>query len=373
MTKGKELNKIENTLTMSERFQNKVMQEFGGNIAGELRMTGYQRQLVQGYFIVIDKTLRTAEEERIRKNESNKERRYDNSLPFTWTNVNLDGLSLDAVHYAQLGLDMMEANHLFPIPYKNSKKNKYDMTLMPGYNGIKYIAENYALNKPKDVRIELVHKNDHFKILKKNKGVDIESYEFEIVDPFDRGDIIGGFGYIEYDDPHKNEVVPMSKKDMDKRKPKYASASFWGGQGKEYKNGKMVDVEKEGWKEEMYTKTLMREVFSAKHIPRDPKKVDDAYQYMHQQELRLSAIADTVQQTIDVEANSIPFEDAVKREEPMPAINHADTAKCTAEKEAENKARVAYDSAKSHEITESPDDEIDKIGDDVFKNKGLNF
>ena len=32
----------------------------------------------------------------------------------------------------------------------------------------------------------------------------VASYEFEITNPFDRGDIVGGFGYLEYDDPTQN-------------------------------------------------------------------------------------------------------------------------------------------------------------------------
>ena len=45
----------------------------------------------------------------------------------------------------QQGKEMMQENHLFPIPYKNNKTRKYDVNLMPGYNGIRYIAEKYAV------------------------------------------------------------------------------------------------------------------------------------------------------------------------------------------------------------------------------------
>lgn len=38
--------------------------------------------------------------------------------------------------------------------------------------------------------------------------------------------------------------------------------------------------------DEMCLKTIKREVFSAKHMPRDPKKVDDAYQYMKMREAK---------------------------------------------------------------------------------------
>lgn len=131
----------------SERFTAKVMKEFGSS-AGVPQVTDFQRQLIQGYFISIDRALKAAEEERLRKNANNKDHKYDNDLPVTWENVNLTDLALDVVHYARMGLDMMQDNHLFPIPYKNNKAQRYDVTLMPGYNGIRYIAEKYALDPP---------------------------------------------------------------------------------------------------------------------------------------------------------------------------------------------------------------------------------
>ena len=77
----------------------------------------------------------------------------------------------------------------------------------------------------------------------------------------------------------------MSKAAMDKRKPKHASANFWGGKSTSYKNGKKVEAELEGWQDEMYRKTLVREVFSSKYITRDPSKIDDNYQYMREREI----------------------------------------------------------------------------------------
>ena len=59
------------TLAMSEKFTNHVLREFGSNVAGALQVTDYQRQLIQGYFIVIDRALKAAEDERLRKNASN--------------------------------------------------------------------------------------------------------------------------------------------------------------------------------------------------------------------------------------------------------------------------------------------------------------
>lgn len=300
---------------MSERFMQKVICEFSGSV-GEFQITEYQRQLIQGYFIGVDRALKTAEAERVRKNEKNTDHdKYDNPIPVTWKNVNMADLALDVVHYARLGLDTMQANFITPIPYLNSKTNRYDINLMLGYNGIKYIAEKFALCPPKSVTVELVYATDNFKPYKKGRGNDVESYDFEITNPFDRGNIVGGFGYIEYDDAHKNELVLMSMKDIEKRKPKYASANFWGGgTRKEWKtvNGKrqQVEVENDGWLDEMCRKTLIREVYSPKHILLDPRKVDDSYQYMKQREARLAEAQDDMRRIIDVTANSVPVEQA---------------------------------------------------------------
>lgn len=301
---------------MSERFMQKVVHEFSGSV-GEFQITEYQRQLIQGYFIGVDRALKTAEAERVRKNEKNTDHKYDNAVPVTWANVNMADLALDVVHYARLGLDTMQANFITPIPYLNSKTNRYDINLMLGYNGIKYIAEKFALCPPKSVTVELVYATDTFKPYKKGRGNDVESYDFEITNPFDRGNIVGGFGYIEYDDAHKNELVLMSMKDIEKRKPKYASANFWGGgTRKEWKtvNGKrqQVEVENDGWLDEMCRKTIIREVYSPKHILLDPRKIDESYQYMKQREEKLQAVQEDMQTIIDVTANTVPVEQAAQ-------------------------------------------------------------
>ena len=288
-------------LAVSERFTNLVFREFGSNVAGGIQITDYQRTLVQGYFIMIDRALKNAEEERLRKNSNNKDHSYDNTLPVNWNTVNMTDLALDLVHFARMGLDMTQDNMLFPIPYKNNKKNKYDVTLMQGYNGIRYIAEKYAVEAPKAVTVEVVYSTDIFKPIKKSGKNSIESYEFEITNPFDRGTIVGGFAYIEFNEPSRNELVIMSMKDIEKRKPKYASPNFWGGTVKVWENGKQVEKTEAGWLDEMVRKTIIREAYSAKHLPRDPKKVDDNYQYTKMREARYAEIE--AQQEIDENAN----------------------------------------------------------------------
>lgn len=321
-----------NQLSASERFANKVIQEFTSNVSGNLPLSDYQRTLVQGYFIGIDRALKKSEEERQRRNANNKDPKYNNPLPFTWNNVDLNTLAIDVVYSARLGLDMMQPNHVNPIAFKNNKLNKYVISLIVGYNGKIYMAENYALIPPKSVTIDLVYSTDIFKPIKKGLNQPFETYEFEITKPFNRGDIIGGFGYIEYEDKTKNELVIMTKKDIDKRRPKFASANFWGGEVVEWKNGQKVTEKREGWYEEMCRKTLIREVYGQKHIPLDPKKVDYAYQYMNmkQQEINLQYSEANLQHEKNITANTVSFEDSIK-----------------------NNKQIVHETVTAHEINES--------------------
>lgn len=279
--------------TASARFTKMVMDRYG-DIAGRgHQFTSYEKRLITNYFVCIDQALSKAEAERVRKNATNRDHeRYDNNLAYSWQNVDLPTLAQDLAHYAHIGLDMMADNHLFPIPYKNNKGNQYAITLMPGYNGIRYEAEKYALNPPKNVTVEVVYSTDVFKPIKKDRTHDFESYEFEIANPFDRGQIVGVFGYIEFDDPAKNKLIVFSKADVEKRKPKYASPEFWGGKKPVYENGKKTgEIEVEGWQHEMYEKTMKREIFGSKHIPRDPSKIDESYQYAMRREQEYADMA----------------------------------------------------------------------------------
>jgi len=273
----------------SDQFTQKIMAEFSSNVSRAIELTEYQRFLIQGYFIKMDLALKAAEENRLAKNAMNSDPKFNNNLAYTWENVNLHDLALDIIYYARMGLDMMSANHLFPIPFKNNKIQKYGITLMPGYNGIRYVAQKYAQDAFTAATIELVYSNDTFKPIKKDGTNKIESYQFEIINPFDRGEIIGGFGYIEYEDPTKNKLIMMPIKDILKRKPKKAAPEFWGGEKDVWEKGKKTGTEQiEGWYEDMCRKTVIREVFSPKHIPRDPEKVDESYRHMKVQEARMA-------------------------------------------------------------------------------------
>ena len=275
--------------TPSQRFTNLVISEFGAATANPIQLSDKQKRLVQGYFIIIDRLLKDAESKRQAKNESNTNHQYDNTIPYDWQHVNMADLALDAVHAARMGLDMQEEAHLYPIPFANKKKGCYDIAFMEGYAGKQYKAVKYALVPPKAVTIEVVYSTDRFKAIKKSRTNPYDTYEFEITQPFDRGEIVGGFGYIEYNDPYQNELVILTLNDIKKRAQK-GSAEFWGTEmtGKKvqiWENGNKTWSNAEGWLDEMVRKTIVREVYSKKHIPIDPAKLDDDFQYFKEREV----------------------------------------------------------------------------------------
>lgn len=345
----------ERQLAPAERFANTVIASVYGQSATEA--TPYQRKLLVTAFAGIDKSLRTAEEERVRKNESNRDHRYDNNLPCVWKNVNMVDLAIDLADYTAMGLDMAQDNMLHAVPYINRKKGVYDVTLVCGYNGLRYIAERYAIHPPKNVVVEVVHETDNFIPLKKDSENPVEGYRFEVTSPFNRGRIIGGFAYIEYYQPENNELIILSMADIEKRKPRYASATFWGGTTREYRDGRMTTVETDGWLEEMVRKTLIREAYSAKHMPRDPAKIDEAYLHMRERSGDYAAEA-TARQWQEDEREPMDFADTDTDNGGAPA----DTYVYTAPEETEEAAAPApaapesvQDAAENTETSETVD------------------
>lgn len=265
---NKTIQKSEN-LTNSERFSNMVIKEFKGNV-GELNLNEYQKQLIRNYFIGIDNALKVAETSR------QFSKKKANEPPITWENVNMNALARDVVQNAKLGLDMSIKNHLHVVPYKNNKTNKYDLNLMPGYEGLKYIASKYSLYKILDIKVELVRETDAFQATSKNN---VDGYEFKITNPFSRGNVVGGFGYIRYENEIHNQLVIMSIDELMKRKPSTASAEFWGGTKDKWEDGKHIGKEEiAGWTDEMLYKTMVRA--TCKKVPVDPKKINDSYIYV---------------------------------------------------------------------------------------------
>lgn len=304
-------------MTPNQRFTGKVIQEFSTLSGNELELTNFQRKLMSNYFIKLDSVLKEAEMKRMKKGEQ-----YRDAVSVEWKNVNIEKLAQDVVAFTSIGLDPMEPNHISLIPYKNNGTGKYDITCMMGYKGIELKAKKYGLDVPDSVIIELVYSTDKFKSKKKSFDNPIESYELEITNDFDRGEVVGGFYYHMFNEnPTKNKLKLMSLKDILKRKPDYAAAEFWGGEKDKWENGKKVGKETtEGWSTEMYEKTLHRAAYNA--ITIDSEKIDVHFQRTIEQDISHDAVKNKVNTEIEQKANKEPlvFEEAqeVIEEAPQP-------------------------------------------------------
>lgn len=301
--------------SMSERFMKKVISEFSNGV-GEIALTNFQKRLAQNYFISLDAALKAAEEKRIKSNSTKKNPQYKNDLPIIWQNVDLQALARNVVAYARIGLDPALKNHINMIPFKNNTTQKYDIGFIEGYRGIEIKAKKYGLDVPDAVIIELVYSNDKFKEIKKDSNNNIESYEFEVLNAFDRGEMIGGFYYCVFSsDPAKNRLVVLNKKNIEKRKPQYASAEFWGGEKDVYRDGqKTGEKEKvDGWYDEMCWKTIARAAYGS--ITIDSQKIDDDYMRLSQQEqlMRDTKITEEISEnanTVTIDIKSEPVQEA---------------------------------------------------------------
>lgn len=265
MQKEKSIQKKKVEKSPAERFFITVDRMLAEATGVKTETSDYQKRLIQSYFVMIDEALKTAESKR---NEAR------NEIPYIWNNVDMEDLALQIKDNSKLGLDPAIPNHLSAIPRLNRHTGKYVIGLMQGYTGKEFIAKKYAAEPILSLTIELVRDTDTFKVLKKNSERQHDDYIFEVNEPFKRGKVIGGFGYIEYEDERKNKLVVMNLSDMDKRKPEYAESSkFW-----------------KGWTDEMYYKTLVRFVCHSRNIPQDPLKIEEAINRQKVKELQFARL-----------------------------------------------------------------------------------
>lgn len=275
--KSKEVAKREpKEATVSERFTTGILREFA-SAAGDMAVFGpYQRKLTQHLFVKIDTQLKALEAKRLQKGPK------DNP-PIVWQNVNMQKLALDSVHRIELGLDALIPNHIHPIPYLNGSTGKYDLDLRIGYAGKAFYRQAVAADPPLDIRVELVYSTDKFRAIKKSLTNDVESYDFEIVNAFDRGDIIGGFGYLTYHDATKNTLVLVSEADFLKSRKRAKGDTFWADNPVE-----------------MRYKTLVHRV--TEKIAIDPRRMTGAVSAVEAQ------AEQEFEETVAAEANSEPIE-----------------------------------------------------------------
>jgi len=272
----------------SARFTAMVIKEYQV-ASGTTSTTPEMKRRIQNYFVKIDMILNEAETKRLSKSEQ-----FRDPLAFSWKNVNMPKLATEVMALASLGLDPLTNNHVHPIPFKNSRTNNFDFSFIRGYKGMELVAQKFALTPPKNVICELVYSTDVFDMVKKDRENKVESYTFKIVKPFERGEIVGGFIYKEFEDETMNSIEVMSIANILKRKPKHASAEFWGGEKDIWENGKKAGKEKiEGWFEEMCLKTLKRHAWNSFTL--DGSKVNDSYEKMLQIESTTETVADTTE------------------------------------------------------------------------------
>lgn len=215
------------TLTLSERFLGDVEKQFAAQMGRGMEFTPLERRLVQHMYISVDQALKAAEEKRTKDMKPERlATAHEDARAFTWHHVDRAKLAIDTVHRVSLGLDALVQNHIWPIAYFNNAKGLYDVDLRVGYVGRDYVTRRFALEVPIDITYELVYSTDQFKALPRSASREVEGYEFEITSPFDRGDIVGGFGYIVYDDPRKNRLVLVTKRDF-KRARDASKSDFW--------------------------------------------------------------------------------------------------------------------------------------------------
>src|SRR5574343_164049 len=212
--------KIVTTDTQATRFTQTMMREFAGIAGSVVDLTPDQRRLAQHLFLKIDETLKALEFKR-GSNPQAKDR-----PEIAWKNVNMQKLAIDAMRRIEIGLDALIDNHISPIPYLNGKTGQYDLDLRIGYAGKDYYKRRYAIDPPKDVKYELVYATDKFSVKKRSFNNPVEGYEFEVTNPWDRGEIIGGFAYFAYDDPAKNQVLVVPDKEF-KRAMAMGNRDFW--------------------------------------------------------------------------------------------------------------------------------------------------
>lgn len=298
-------------ISPAEKFQQMVARELQSVNKG-VEMTPSQKRLATNYFVKLDMTLKDAEVKRLATKEE-----YRAALSFEWKNVNLQRLAMDVVAFSSVGLDPLQPNHLNLIPFKNNATGKYDIAFIMGYRGIELKAKKYGLDVPTDVTVELIYKNDKFKAIKKDINNESDSYVFEIVDSFDRGELIGGFYFMEYEKESMNKIRVFTKSDIDKRKPKHASAEFWGGVKEVWEKGQKVKIEVDGWYEEMAYKTIYRAAYNS--ITIDSTKIDENFLRMLEVDNDLKD--ERVRAEIDANAN-IGKTLTIKEEE-LPVVDTA--------------------------------------------------
>lgn len=307
-------------ISYSEKFTNAVMLEFTKE--GELEVTSFQKVLCRNYFHKLDSVLKTAELKRLATDP-----KYQTKVPFVWKNVNMNKLAKDVIAYSSIGMDPIQKNHVSLIPYLNKTTQLFDVDFQIGYIGLELKAKKYGYEVPDKVIIQVVYAKDYFKPMFADANNEFDTYEFAIADnPFDRGDIVGGFWYHKFSKtPIKNKLRFFSYAQILKRRPDKASVEFWGGEKDIWVDGKKTGKKEvvEGWTDEMVYKTLARNAFDS--IAIDSEKIDERLSTALQAEARALQSGETepaqqILSEINENANKeeFKFKDGIEDAEEIP-------------------------------------------------------
>lgn len=260
MKEENEIEKSDDVQAYSARYIEAIEKEYSGVINQDFKLDKHQRKLAYNMMLLLQNSLNEYEAKRVSDGHNNK-------MPYTWANVDMPRVARDSIHRIMLGLDAMIPNHVSCIPYFDKAKGKYKLDMQVGYVGKDYYRRKMAIDAPKDIIYELVHENerDDFIIHKRDLNNDVESYSFNISNPWQRGEIIGGFGYLMFEDATKNKVVIVSEDDFKKYEACAKSPAFWN-----------------KWPVEMRYKSLVHR--TTEKLMMDPEKVNASYHYVEEQE-----------------------------------------------------------------------------------------
>jgi len=247
--------------TYSERFTQMVVREYSSSISSTVKLNEFQRKLAQHLFVKVDMALKDFDVKRLSKPNANQK------PSFSWNNVNLEKLAVDTVHRIELSLDALIPNHVHPVPYLNGRTKKYDLDLRIGYAGKDYYHRQMSLYPIEDIIYELVYETDEFTVIKKTLNEGVESYNFEIPEPFARGEIVGGFGYIMYENKSLNKLIILTLADFEKSQKSAMSNDFWNKHP-----------------EAMRYKTIVHRTVS--RIVLDPQKINESFATVENDELK---------------------------------------------------------------------------------------
>ncbi len=254
------------TQTISQKFVGKVSKQFEASMGTPLSWTTLQMSLAQNLYIKIDQALTDLETKRQGNNFKK------NDPPITWDNVNMEKLARDAVARVKMELDAQLPNMIHVIPYLNSRTKKYDVDIRVGYMGVDHVSRNFSAEKIVDIKYRLVHESDIFEV-KIEDGVETPFYKQ--TKPFDPGAVIGGYGYIMYEDPRMNRLYICEHREFEKAEKASKGVEFWGGEQTVWVDGKKTNGGyDEKFKKEMQFKTLV--IRTNKHVKLDPSKINSS-------------------------------------------------------------------------------------------------